>query len=134
MRHRVPYSCSISLSVLGDWSLHNLKWLTKGVLTGLALSMLNLLRTFFTYSVCESFKVHLALSLVILVPRICFALPKSFISNCFDNSIFRFLISSMLGPAMSISSTYKNKMIYELSKYLNSNSDFLHFWYIQIYP
>ena len=46
------------------------------MLTGLASFMLNLLRTFFTYSDCESFNVLLALSLLILMPRICFAAHK----------------------------------------------------------
>ncbi|KAK4566651.1 hypothetical protein RGQ29_002779 [Quercus rubra] len=41
---------SLSSSVFGDCSLLSLKLLSKGVLTGLASFMLNLLRTFFTYS------------------------------------------------------------------------------------
>ena len=113
----ILFMFSISWSDLGDWSLLSLKWLSKGVLTCLALSILNLLKTFFTYFDCESFQVPLALSLVILIPRIYFALPKSFISNCFDNP---FQIFNLLNawPCNEHTSTYNNKMIYELSKYL----------------
>ena len=99
--------------VFSDCSLLSLKLLPNGVLTSLASFMLNLLRIFFTYSTYESFNVPLVLSLMILIPRICFAAPKSFIANCFDICFFILLIFSMLDPTMSISSNtmvkwYKN--------------------------
>ena len=42
------------------------------------------------------------MSLVILIPRICFSAPKSFIANEFANFLLSTFISCMLDPATSI--------------------------------
>ena len=59
--------------------------------------------TFFTYSSCES--SMLSLVLLILIPRICFAAPRSFIANSSDNLFFSLSISCRSASTISMSST-----------------------------
>ncbi|MFS8030661.1 hypothetical protein Hanom_Chr17g01536671 [Helianthus anomalus] len=66
----------------------SLKLGVRGELTDLALSMLNLRSTFSMYCSCDMCNFFEALSLVIRIPRICFAGPKSFIENDLINSFF----------------------------------------------
>ena len=102
---------SISSYVLGHISLVNLKWLAKGVLTGFAFCILNLSNTFSVYSPWDNVNLRFFLSLVILMPRIFFAAPKSLISNELDNFFLRIFISYILDTATSMSSTYNSKII-----------------------
>lgn len=92
-------------SVLGAWSLDIWKLLAKCLLTGLALPMLNLCKTWLMYSVWDTYKTPFFLHLVTYIPRIFLAGPKSFMSNYFDNYIFKFLILSIPKPAINTSST-----------------------------
>lgn len=94
-----------SSTFLRDQSIDKRKWLPKGVLTGLSLSMLNLCKTRLMYSIWDNCKVPFCLSLMICIRRIFFVGPKSFMSNCFYNYFFKFLILIIFEPVTNISST-----------------------------
>ena len=102
---------SHSSPIFSDYSLEGLKWAPKGMLTGLAFFMLNLETTLLMYSTCDNIKVLAALSLLILIPRIGFATPRFFIANYFENSQFKLYIYCILEPTISLSFTYKIKII-----------------------
>ena len=104
---------SRSSAILGDCSFYNLKWFVNGVVLGLASLTLNLLGIFSMYNSWDRFKVSADLSREIFIPKICFAGPKSFISNVVDNLVFRLLIYLVLDPAINISSTFKSRKTYE---------------------
>ena len=61
--------------------LLSLKWLANGSETDLELCMANLINIFSIYAVCFKYSTLLCLFLVISIPKILFACPRSFISN-----------------------------------------------------
>lgn len=83
--------CALSSSVCGDYFLESLKWTPKGVLISLASCMLNLDNTWLMYLAWDHNKVLDLLSLLILIPRIYFAVPTSFFANCFNKFCLKFL-------------------------------------------
>lgn len=101
----------LSLSMFGDCFLERWKWLPIGVNLFLASWILNLLNNFSMYFFLDSLKGPFDLSLSILIPSICLAGLKSFISNFSANYCFNLLISFILDLATSILLTYNNNMI-----------------------
>lgn len=73
--------------------------------------MLNLYWTFSTYFTWDNFSLYVLLFLMILIPKIFLARPKSFISNFSESCSFRPLLFSMFDHAINISSTYRKRMI-----------------------
>ena len=102
---------SISSYILGYISLVSFKWLAKGVLTSLTFCILNISNTFSMYSLRDNVNLFIFLSLVTLIPRICFATPKSFTTSELAHFLFNTFVYCMLDPATSMSSTFNNKII-----------------------
>lgn len=88
LKYRVLSMSSLSFFVWGDYPLNICQMF-------LALPMLNLCKARLMYSAWDNCKAPFYLSLVICISRIFFAGSKSFMSNCFDKCIFKFLISSI---------------------------------------
>ena len=98
-------------SVDGQDFLLNLKCPTSGLETGFEYFILNLSSIRSIYISFYSPGLPTFLSCRISIPKICFVVPKSFMSNVFDNSLFNFWIMSASCPIINISSTYNKIMM-----------------------
>ena len=98
-------------SVDGQDFLLNLKGPTSGLETGFEYFILNLSSIHSIYLSRYSPSLPTFLSCRISIPKICFAVPKSFMSNVFDNSLFNFRIMFASCPIINISSTYNKRMM-----------------------
>src|SRR5215469_4607113 len=103
------YSCSSG--VFGHCLWLSSSPLAIGVSIGLQFCILNHSKTFLIYVSWERDNNRLDRSLVIFTPRMYSASPKSFISNTEDNHAFTILTNFKQFPAISMSSTYKDKMV-----------------------
>ena len=77
---------------------------------GLQSYIMNRSRIFLMYCSCEKDTNFFNRSLEIITPRIYASSPISFISNLDDNHPFTFKMYSLLFIAISMSSTYKDKI------------------------
>ena len=75
-----------------------------GVTTALLFAMLKVSRTFYKYFLCDSFRVHFFMSLIISIPSILEAARRFFISNSFFKLSLILLISLESFDAINMSS------------------------------
>ena len=100
-----------SFSVNGQDFLLNLKCSTSGVKTSFEYFILNLSNIRSIYLSCDSHSLSTFFSRKIFIPKICFSVPKSFMSNVFDNSPISFQIMSTFCPTINISLTYNKRIM-----------------------